>query len=765
MRHPIRAVLAAGCLCTASHASATWSILLVDLSTGEIAVGSATCLTGFDLQANTPVLIPGVGATTAQSFVDSNGINRSLIRDRLLERVPPQLILDELSVFDGGHETRQYGMVDTLGNAATFTGTSAGAWAGGATGVLPAAGITGGDVLYAIQGNVLWGPGVVDDAIDAVRDAPGDLPAKLLAGMQAARDAGGDGRCSCLPNDADACIDDVPAGRKSSDIAYMLVARSGDREGCSPIHRFGSSPLDIEPLDSDRFVVSFRTASETLSVVRPGRVASPPTLGEVVSFSPGVDLDEIATGDVTGDGLADIVGCTPTNDGTWLLEADPAEPTGFRAPVRLLEVGHDIAIVDLDGDGRNDLVVVDALGGAVVPVWNDPAGFVPGAPVAVGVTPDMAAVGDVNGDGLVDVAVVCRGDATARVLVQQPGRAFAAEAPVPVTVPLPSVIELADADLDGSLEMLVAGLGSANLQVIDAATGATKGVLPMPSSVRDLSTIDLGDGPRVFVLGFTGSVVLEPLFAGGPLVYGQELPIFQQPVRALVRDLDGDGDEDLAVLGQVGRSVRFIDNVNGAFPLTQGCGDGDFHMEFNIAFSQRQDPDPVDQLEGLFADWAADLAGVPDAVRSSAALAGRFAASGVGCETTVRVELRDREGEAASAGSVEVESSAGLVEVASVTQTGPGVFEVVLTGTGSRGADELIVRAIAGDRTVQLMPTLAVRVDDPADLDGDGDRDGADLNAWILAYQAGDPVADQNFDGLVSPADFAAWILNANLGC
>ncbi|MEO0629306.1 MAG: DUF1028 domain-containing protein, partial [Planctomycetota bacterium] len=304
-----------GCLVAAAgQASATWSILLVDLSTGEIAVGSATCLTGFDLQANTPVLIPGVGAATAQSFVDSNGFNRTLIRDRLHEGVPPALILDELAVFDGGHQTRQYGMVDVLGNAETFSGTGAGAWAGGTTGELPGAGITGGDVLYAIQGNVLWGPAVVDDAVDAVRDAPGDLPAKLLAGMQAARDAGGDGRCSCLPNDADACIDDEPMGQKSSDIAYMLVARAGDREGCSPIHRLGGAPLDIEPLDNERFVVSFRNGNARLAFVRPGGIASPPVLDAVEFIEPAVDLDEIAVGDVTGDGLPDIIGCTPDND-------------------------------------------------------------------------------------------------------------------------------------------------------------------------------------------------------------------------------------------------------------------------------------------------------------------------------------------------------------------------------------------------------------------------------------------------------------------
>ncbi|MEM9661581.1 MAG: DUF1028 domain-containing protein [Planctomycetota bacterium] len=767
MRKAFRVLTAGAAALFASQASATWSILLVDLSTGEIAVGSATCLTGFDLQANTPVLIPGVGAITAQSFVDANGINRSLIRDRLHEGVPPELILDELAVFDGGHETRQYGMVNAMGNAATFTGTGAGQWAGGRTGVLSGAGITGGDVLYAIQGNVLWGPGVVDDAVGAVRDAPGDLPDKLLAGMQAARDAGGDGRCSCLPNDADACIDDVPMGQKSSDIAYMLVARAGDREGCAPIHRLGSSPLDIEPLDDERFVVSFRQGGDTLSIIRPGRIASPPTLGDVQSLGPGVDVDEIATGDVTGDGLADIVGCSPLNDGTWLIEADPSEPSGFRAPVQLLDTGHDVAIADLDTDGRRDIVVADSVGDAVIVVWNTGAGFIADAPIEIGETPDMVAIADVNGDGLQEVAAVCRGDSSAWVLRQQPGRVFEARDPIPLGVPFPSVVELADIDSDGSVELLAAGLGSATLQVIDPAAGVSETLLPMPSNVRDLSVIDLGSGPRAFVLGVTGSVVLQPLFPGGPLLYGEELALFQQPVRALPRDLDGDGDADLAVLAQVGRSVRFIDNVAGGFPLTRGCGDGDFFMEFNIAFSNRQDPDPVDQLEGLFAAWSADLQGVPDAVRSSALLDAPFASSVAGCPTTLRVELRDRDGLPASAAGLTVEPLAAdaPLGVGSIAQVAPGRFEVTLLGRGDRGEARFTLTAELDGREVRLMPTLRVAADDPADLDGDGDRDADDLNAWVAAFRAGDSRADQNFDGVVTASDFNAWVLNRNRAC
>ncbi len=52
-----------------------------------------------------------------------------------------------------------------------------------------------------------------------------------------------------------------------------------------------------------------------------------------------------------------------------------------------------------------------------------------------------------------------------------------------------------------------------------------------------------------------------------------------------------------------------------------------------------------------------------------------------------------------------------------------------------------------------------------ADTNGDGLLTPADFNAWILAFNNQSPQCDQNDDGLCTPADFNAWILNFNTGC
>ncbi len=203
---------------------ATWSIILVNRRTGEVAIASATCLTGFDLQREASVVLVGRGAAAAQSFVDNTGQNRLLIFQQLQAGTDPSQILALLAASDSGHQSRQYGIVDTQGRAVGFSGTGAGAWAGHLTGVI-------GDIVYAVQGNVLTGPAVITAAEQAIRTTPGDLAEKLMAAMEASRFFGGDGRCSCNGNSPTQCGAPPASFTKSAHIAYMVVARQGDTDG------------------------------------------------------------------------------------------------------------------------------------------------------------------------------------------------------------------------------------------------------------------------------------------------------------------------------------------------------------------------------------------------------------------------------------------------------------------------------------------------------------------------------------------------------
>ena len=52
-----------------------------------------------------------------------------------------------------------------------------------------------------------------------------------------------------------------------------------------------------------------------------------------------------------------------------------------------------------------------------------------------------------------------------------------------------------------------------------------------------------------------------------------------------------------------------------------------------------------------------------------------------------------------------------------------------------------------------------------ADTNGDGVLSPADFSAWVSAFNAMAPACDQNGDGSCTPADFSAWVANYNAGC
>lgn len=209
-----------GLLLLASPALATWSIVIVDLATGEVAVAIATCLTGFDLRPNTVVVVPGFGVAAAQSFVGPLSL-RQLIRDRMLAGDSANQILAALAAADPSHQDRQYGISSLVGGVLTFTGANAGAWAGGVTGQV-------GSLVYAIQGNVLTGQPVVTAAQQALQTTPGTLADKLMAAMEAAALYGGDGRCSCSAGAPTSCGSPPPSFTKAAHIALMIVSRPSD---------------------------------------------------------------------------------------------------------------------------------------------------------------------------------------------------------------------------------------------------------------------------------------------------------------------------------------------------------------------------------------------------------------------------------------------------------------------------------------------------------------------------------------------------------
>ena len=207
-------------------ASATWSVVVVNLATGEVAVASASCVAGDGLDSTVGVLVVGKGAGAAQAFVHSNAQNRKIMFKGFKDDLEPARILALIEASDNT-SLRQFGIVSFQGSPVTFDGDGltgdAFQFAGGVSGQV-------GDLLYAIQGNSLAGKPVIEMAEAALVNTPGPLSDKVMAAMVAAGAMGGDGRCSCGP-DADSCGSPPPNFGKSAHQAFIALARVGDTSG------------------------------------------------------------------------------------------------------------------------------------------------------------------------------------------------------------------------------------------------------------------------------------------------------------------------------------------------------------------------------------------------------------------------------------------------------------------------------------------------------------------------------------------------------
>jgi uncharacterized Ntn-hydrolase superfamily protein len=159
----------------------TFSIVARDGDSWGVAVASKFLAVG----SVVPELAPGVGAVATQAM--ARYAYRAELLAALASGVATSEALADAVAGDGGRDDRQVGVVGVDG-AATHTGSGCMAWAGG---------LSGGDEhsAYAIQGNILTGPEVVEEMERAWLGSAGrPLDHRLLAALLAGDAAGGDSR-------------------------------------------------------------------------------------------------------------------------------------------------------------------------------------------------------------------------------------------------------------------------------------------------------------------------------------------------------------------------------------------------------------------------------------------------------------------------------------------------------------------------------------------------------------------------------------------
>ncbi|HXE71199.1 MAG TPA: VCBS repeat-containing protein, partial [Candidatus Nitrosotenuis sp.] len=286
--------------------------------------------------------------------------------------------------------------------------------------------------------------------------------------------------------------------------------------------------------------------------------------GTFVSGTPvdtGYATTSVDLGDLDGDGDLDAVAGNSAGDFVAVLRNDGSGTFVGAGTFATQGPTVEVALGDLDGDGALDLAAVNdqGAGGQVAVLLNEGSGAFGAAYLFdAGPYPSRLALGDINGDGALDVATDS-GYGDAYLLINQGSRGspdFAG--PYSFYALYPQGVALGDVDGDGHIDLVTASRYSEP----ERPYGFSLAILPGDGQggFGEPRTFYTGEFPRTAVLGdadgdgnldaftadtysYTVSCLLNrgdgtleeaPVFAAGP--DGSDLA---------AGDLDGDGDLDL----------------------------------------------------------------------------------------------------------------------------------------------------------------------------------------------------------------------------
>lgn len=322
--------------------------------------------------------------------------------------------------------------------------------------------------------------------------------------------------------DGDGILDAVTANSGSGDVSWLRGAPGGTfgaaRQFAAPLRPYAVVVADVDEDGIPDVLAAVQGTTDGAMLLMRGR--RPGGLEAVESILPGTMNQGIATGDLDGDGLPDLVAASRSL-GIVVVAANPA---GGFAPPRTLSSRTDggaLALADLDRDGRLDVVALSRDQPDALVLLAQPDGSYRLATYEVAGQATGLVVDDLDGDGVIDIAEVTQRPPAVSVLFGQGDGTFA-----------PRVV----VELGGSPGGLTSGRFTQR-RGADLAVGDT---------TRTGVSLLLARADR--------TVEIRPVLpeAGPGLVLA-------------AADLDGDGFDDLALGRGRGEVTTYFGNGAGAF--------------------------------------------------------------------------------------------------------------------------------------------------------------------------------------------------------
>lgn len=300
------------------------------------------------------------------------------------------------------------------------------------------------------------------------------------------------------------------------------------------------------------------------------------TLAAAVTYPTGAQSPSMAMGDLNGDGKADLAVVNASGVGVLLNQGDGifAPAVSYFAPG---DQPYAVAIGDLNGDAKNDLALAFRSNGSsetgqIFVFFNNGDGtFADFINVDVGaafVDVVSVAIGDLNGDGKPDLIFADAGSQTGDVTVL-PGRGHGAFAPAvshSLNGATPVAMALGDLNGDGENDVAVADQNSSVTVFLNKGDGTlTRASYPVGGLPQSVAMGDLnGDGrAELAFASYSGGIVSVLLNNGnGTFAAALNYAAGSQPASIALGDLNSDGKIDLVAGNDLGRDVTVVFNTS-----------------------------------------------------------------------------------------------------------------------------------------------------------------------------------------------------------